>query len=195
MPGEAPEHVWYVAYGSNLHEARFLAYLTGCGDDEPWGPHRGAADKSPPVADRRVEVSHSVRFGGNSQRWGGGCCFCPVEPVPDGRLTPVGRAWLVTVSQLADIITQENRLPPDAVTMPDRFPEPGNSVRVLDGPIDRLLTLQPLDDIPAVTLASTDLPPITPPAPCYRSVLATGMAEMGMKHEAIEAHLVDLDLS
>ena len=76
MPGEAPDRVWYVAYGSNLYEARFLAYLKGCGDDEPWGPHRGAADQSPPVANRRVEVPHPVRFGGNSQRWGGGCCFC-----------------------------------------------------------------------------------------------------------------------
>ena len=24
--------IWYVAYGSNLLEARFLAYLAGCGD-------------------------------------------------------------------------------------------------------------------------------------------------------------------
>lgn len=195
MPGEATDRVWYVAYGSNLYEARFLAYLTGCGDDEPWGPHRGAADQSPPVADRRVEVPHPVRFGGNSQRWGGGCCFCPVEPVPDGRLTPVGRAWLITVAQLADIATQENRLPVEAATMPDRFPEPGSSVRVLDGLIDRLLTLPPMDGVPAVTLASTELPLIAAPAPRYRSVLAAGMAEMGMEHELIEAHLVDLDLS
>lgn len=36
MPSEAPETIWYVAYGSNLLEARFLAYLTGCGDGEPW---------------------------------------------------------------------------------------------------------------------------------------------------------------
>ena len=79
--------------------------------------------------------------------------------------------------------------------MPDRFPEPGSSVRVLDGLINRLLALPPLDGVPVVTLASTNLPSITPPAPRYRSVLAAGMAEMGMEHELIEAHLVDLDLS
>ncbi|MBP68098.1 MAG: hypothetical protein QF638_00710 [Acidimicrobiales bacterium] len=195
MPGEALDEVWYVAYGSNLQEARLLAYLTGCGDDEPWGSHRGAVDPRPPVTDRRVEVPHPVRFGGNSQRWGGGSCFCPIEPLPKGRLTPVGRAWLVTVPQLADIVSQENRLPVEAVKMPDRLPESGNSIRVLDGTIDCLLALPPLDGIPAVTLASTEPPPIAPPAPRYLSILMTGMMEMGMARKDIEAHLLDLDLS
>ncbi|MBC8195619.1 MAG: hypothetical protein ISR43_06085 [Acidimicrobiia bacterium] len=195
MPSEAPETIWYVAYGSNLLEARFLAYLTGCGDGEPWGPHRGAADPSPPKADRRVEVPHPVRFGGNSQRWGGGCCFCPVEPLPTDRLTPVGRAWLVTRSQLADIVTQENRLPADSVQIPDRLPKPGDSTRVIDGLIDRLLAMPPIDGISAVTLASTDPPPIAPPAPRYRTVLAGGMAEMGMTPSDVDSHLADLDRS
>jgi len=30
------EPVWYVAYGSNLLTDRFLAYITGCGDDAVW---------------------------------------------------------------------------------------------------------------------------------------------------------------
>ncbi|MFT6549171.1 MAG: hypothetical protein ACJA0A_000306, partial [Acidimicrobiales bacterium] len=33
------EPVWYVAYGSNLLAARFLAYITGCGDNAVWGAH------------------------------------------------------------------------------------------------------------------------------------------------------------
>ncbi len=193
--GRADPLVWYVAYGSNLLRARFLAYLEGSGDDQPWGAHRGARDTTPPRDDRRVGVPHPVRFGGHSQRWGGGCCFCLPEPLPDDRLTPVGRAWLVGRIQLADIVAQENRLPTAATAMPDLLPGSGESTRVVDGPIDLLLGLEPMEGLPSVTLASTAAPAAGPPSPSYRAVLAAGMAEMGMDPEATEAHLCDLDAS
>ena len=191
----AADEVWYVAYGSNLLRARFLAYLNGCDDDEPWGAHHGAADPSPPRDDRRVEVPHPVMFGGYSTRWEGGCCFCLPTPITDDRPPPVGRAWLVTRSQLADIVAQENHMPTDTTTIPDSLPAPGVPVRVIDGVIDLLLVLPPMDGIPVATLASSDPPPAGPPAPRYRSVVAAGMAEMGMSPQEVEAHLTDLDRS
>ncbi|MBT5569376.1 MAG: hypothetical protein HOJ93_10140, partial [Acidimicrobiaceae bacterium] len=77
------EPVWYVAYGSNLLAARFLAYITGCGDDAVWGAHRGSADTTLPTGDRQVVVPYPVFFGGDSRRWNGACCFCPAEPAAD----------------------------------------------------------------------------------------------------------------
>ena len=107
---QASNAVWYVAYGSNLLEARFLAYLAGCGDGPAWGAHRGARDPSPPSGDRRVVVPHPVFFGGHSRKWQGGCCFCRAEPPEPGRLPVVGRAWRITWDQMTDVVAQENNL-------------------------------------------------------------------------------------
>jgi hypothetical protein len=187
--------VWYVAYGSNLRADRMLAYLVGGGHDRPWGNHRGAADATPPRDDRRATVPHPVHFGGHSTRWDGGCCLCPAEPLPPEALPVVGRAWLITRGQLGDVVAQENSLVTDDVTLPDPFPGPGQVVQVIDGVIDLLIGMDPIDGCPAVTFGSTAPPPPGPPSLAYRQVLAEGMAEMGIAPEEAETHLVDLDRS
>ena len=187
--------VWYVAYGSNLLTDRMLAYLVGCGDDRPWGPHRGARDPAPPLDDRRVVVPQTVHFGGHSTRWDGGCCICPAEaPHPDA-MPVVGRAWLMTYGQIQDVIAQENGMPTDAASLPDAPPGPGEAVVVVDGVIDLLIGMDPIDGRPAVTFGSTAPPPPGPPSLSYRQVLVEGMAEMSLTPEEAEAHLVDLDRS
>lgn len=187
--------VWYVAYGSNLLEDRFLAYLVGCDDGRPWGRHRGAADPTPPSGDRRVVVPHPVFFGGHSRRWDGGCCFCPAEAPPDDRLPVVGRAWRITWDQMADVVAQENGLATAEASLPECPPADGEAVRVLDGVIDLLVGMAPIDGEPACTLASSTPPPVGPPSPSYRAVLAAGMAEMGLSADEAERHLLDLDRS
>jgi len=187
--------VWYVAYGSNLLEDRFLAYLVGCDDDRPWGPHRGATDPTPPSGDRRVVVPHPVFFGGHSTRWDGGCCFCPHEASPVDRLPVVGRAWRITWDQMADVVAQENGRPTSEARLPDRPPAEGGAVRVLDGVIDLLIGMAPVDGEPACTLGSSAPPPVGPPSAAYRAVLADGMAGMGLSPDEAERHLLDLDRS
>ncbi len=192
-PGATP--VWYVAYGSNLLAARFDAYLSGCGDDTPWGAHRGATDPGPATGDRKVVVPHPVFFGGHSRRWDGGCCFCPVGPTPGDRLDVVGRAWRITWDQMADVVAQENGRPTADAFLPVEPPGPGQSVRVLDGIIDLLIGMDRIDGEPVCTLGSTAPPPAGPPSTSYRAVLAAGMAEMGLEPDEAERHLVDLDRS
>lgn len=188
-------HIWYVAYGSNLLKARFNAYLQGCLEDAPWGSHRGAADPSPATRDRQVNVPHPVFFGGASRRWNGGCCFCPNQPLDDGRLPVVGRAWRITWNQLADVVAQENGQPTSNTFLPAVPPEPSQAVRVIEGIIDLLIGMNPIDGEPTCTLGSTDPPPIAQPSASYRAVLAAGMAEMGMDPAEAERHLLDLDRS
>ena len=188
-----PNAVWYVAYGSNLLEARFLAYLMGCGDDPVWGAHRGARDPSPPSGDRRVVVPHPVFFGGHSQKWQGGCCFCRAEPPEPERLPVVGRAWRITWEQMADVVAQENNSPTDQASMPEAPPPPGVATRVLDGVIDLVVGMPKVDGELACTLASSDPPGIGPPSLTYRGVLATGMAEMGLDPAQADRQLADLD--
>ena len=189
------EAVWYVAYGSNLFGDRMLAYLLGAGDDSPFGRHRGAADPTHPRDDRRVTVPPPVRFGGHSRRWGGGVAWCPHEALSDGTEPPIGRAWRVTRSQLADIVAQENGRATDEVTLPDHFPKVGDAVVTNPGPIDLLITLPPIDGVGAVTLGSTDPPPPGPPSPAYRAILAAGLAEMGCTAAEITRSLAALDRS
>ena len=96
---------WYVAYGSNLSSARFGRYLAGCRDTAPpwrWAP---------------VEVPHRLLFARTTERWGGGgVAFLDPEPSP-GALT-LGRAWLVTLEQFADVLAQECGLPVGSVAVP-----------------------------------------------------------------------------
>ena len=194
MTGDS-DRVWYVAYGSNLLGDRMLAYLVGGGRDRPWGNHRGAADATPPRDDRRVTVPHPVHFGGHSTRWDGGCCLCLAVPLPPEALPVVGRAWLITRGQLRDVVAQENGRDTDTVALPDPFPGSGQVVQVIDGVIDLLIGMDPIDGHPAVTFGSTAPPPPGPPSPTYRKVLAEGMAEMGLTPDEAETHLVDLDRS
>ena len=189
------EPVWYVAYGSNLLAARFLAYITGCGDDAVWGAHRGSTDTTLPTGDRQVVVPYPVYFGGESRRWNGACCMCPAEPTSQDRLPVVGRAWRITWNQLADVVAQENGQPTTNAFLPSVPPGSGQAVRVIDGIIDLLIGMDPIDNEPTCTLGSTDPPPIGPPSTSYWAVLAAGMAEMGMDTAEAERHLFDLDRS
>jgi len=182
-----------VAYGSNLCAERMLAYLRGADQDALWGFHRGAADPAPPSADQMVTVPHPVRFGGHSQRWGGGVAWCPHQSLEPQEFAPLGRAWRITRGQLADVVAQENQQETNMVHLPDTFPSVGQAVTTLEGWIDLLISLEDLDGVPAVTLGSTNPPDPGSPGPTYRAVLATGMSEMGCTPAEINQHLNALD--
>ena len=85
----------------------------------------------------------------------------------------------------------ESRPPPPAyLTFP---PVEGSSVRVLDGLIDLIIGMAPVNGEPTCTLGSSSPPPIGPPSASYRAVLAEGMAEMDLLPTEAERHLLDLD--
>lgn len=96
-----PERVWYLAYGSNVNEARFLRYLQG-GPPEP-----GARDATPPQRSAWTTVPHRLSFGLESQRWsGGGVAFLDTTTT---ELPTIVRAWDITAEQFEDVCMQENR--------------------------------------------------------------------------------------
>ena len=55
------QHVWYVAYGSNLCESRFMAYINGS-DGSTWPKAVGCRDKTPPLRDISGEIPGSIYF-------------------------------------------------------------------------------------------------------------------------------------
>lgn len=98
-----PTRVWYLAYGSNLDEARFMRYLNG-GPPEP-----GARDATPPAQSAWATVPYRLTFGYESLRWdGGGVAFLDASmATPD--FATVVRAWDITSEQFEDVCAQENR--------------------------------------------------------------------------------------
>lgn len=96
-------HVWYAAYGSNMHFDRLNYYLAG---GRPPGGSRtypGCRDQRPPRKMIPVVLAGQIYFALESLAWTGGMAF--YDPLDPGE-TP-GRAYLVSGSQFADVVAQE----------------------------------------------------------------------------------------
>jgi hypothetical protein len=170
--------VWYVAYGSNMHAARFGCYISG---GRPSGANRtylGCRDPSPPQRDIGIHLSGGLTFAGASRVWGGGVAF--YNPHADGEIA--ARAYLLTFGQFSDVVAQETRRPV------------GNDLTLGDGAgrrwmtpshvYETLLHVDDRDGVPMMTLTSLQNPePTTPSAPYLRTML-DGLGEVfGWSHD------------
>lgn len=155
-------HVWYVAYGSNLHRERFSRYLDN------------ARDTTPPTNSQPFRVDHPVVFAGESKRWnGGGVAFLDVDSasVP----ASYGRAWRVTVSQFEDVFRQENGRAEVVPLEPDSVAH-GSSQAVLDSWYGRVHRFGDIDGEAAVTFTRPKRPsPLNPADASYLRVIAGGL--------------------
>ncbi len=163
--------VWYVAYGSNLHAARFNCYISG---GRPPGARRtylGCRDQSPPRLHVGIQLAGGLTFAGESTVWGGGMAF--YSPHADGELA--ARAYLLTFGQLSDVVSQEVRRPV------------GNDLS-LDGGVDHqwptkshvyetFLRLEDRDGLPMFTITSLQNLAPTPPSAAYLRTMLNGLGE------------------
>ncbi|WP_285493367.1 histone deacetylase [Actinomadura sp. NBRC 104425] len=99
------DHVWYVAYGSNLARERFSCYLAGGRPEGAMRHYTGCRDPRPARDEKAVTLPGGVYFAFNSLTWGGGMAFYDAE-LP-GRTA--ARAYLVTREQFCDVMAQEMR--------------------------------------------------------------------------------------
>jgi hypothetical protein len=162
---------WYAAFGSNLLRARFATYLSG--GPVPYRPDRGhqegARDPAPPLADRPFTLAHRLSFAGSSRSWGGGgVAFIDPEPDPDALC--LGRLWLITVDQLADVARQENGLAAAPVIDLDEVEAAGH-VDLERGWYRRLLHLGPGPEGHPVLTVTTDRADRHQPRPAHHSYL------------------------
>ena len=151
------EPVWYVAYGSNLLRERFLAYVEG--RTFRGKKHRGCADRTPPREEFAMTLPYRRYFAHRSTLWGGGVAFLDV--FSPGRT--VGRAYLLTTGQFADVLAQENG-------WPDRTAKPKGWYRMTLG-------LGDLDGVPMRTITSMDRGPVHAPSEAYLDVIRRGEEE------------------
>lgn len=174
-----PEEVWYVSYGSNMSRQRLACYLEGGCPPGSSKQHPGARDPRPPRRAVGVELPGTVYFAGHSSQWGGGVAFYDHStPGPS-----FGRAYLVTVGQLADIVAQEMH----------RVPEPGDPVEEVvlggldggrhhagPGHYETLVEVGRIDGTPMLTITAphgAGHVPHTAPAGAYLALLAEGLRE------------------
>lgn len=107
--------VFYVCYGSNLHENRFREYLT----DDWYYSYRStlstheqkmwddimAESAAAPLESYRVNLNHDVYFAGHSGRWGGGIAYLDVDSLSQ---TKVYRAYKISTDKFESLFSQEN---------------------------------------------------------------------------------------
>jgi hypothetical protein len=188
LADDAP--IWYASYGSNCLAARFDAYLQGGQAEGATRGERGARDPRPPTRTDGYWFSRTVRFLGDSAKWGGGgVAFLDHE---EGGRAP-GRIYLVTKGQFDDVVAQESGRALESVPVADLVP--GVVTPLGAGYYDGLLRLADIDTIPVVTFTSprpVDARPTTPPSAAYLGTILRGLLEVhGDDRAAIIASLLD----
>jgi len=86
--------VWYACYGSNLCADRFMRYIERC------------ADHTPPRDSKPVIIPHKLYFAKASAKWENKAVAF-VEPLPAEGVRTLGRAYLISKEQFADIQLME----------------------------------------------------------------------------------------
>ncbi len=166
-----------MGYGSNLSSARFGRYLAGCRDTSPAA--RWAA----------VELPHRLIFARQSKTWGGGGVAF-LDPSPTVGARTLGRAWLLTGGQFADVLAQECGLPVGSLEVPDLgagfvVAHPGHWYGCI-------VPLGRLEGRPMVTFTDEGAAGLAPggPGAAYRRVVAEGLAEThGLSPDEADAYI------
>jgi hypothetical protein len=176
--------VWYVAYGSNMCAARIRCYLRGGMPRGGRCASSGGRDRRMPSAHRRFRLPHPLLFAGPSRVWRGGPAFLDTHR----RGHAEARGWLLAVTQLEDLLAQENRVPVGSVTATETLLHAGG-VAVPRGRYGRLVAVASPDDLPAVTFTFVERPAPRAPDPAYLDHIRRGLAETGLGPEEITAYL------
>ena len=106
-------YVWYVGYGSNLHQQRFFCYI--CGGRPLLGKvvACGCSDRTTPTANIAIKINYQFYFaipnnGKGTQNWGpGGVAFLAPQSNPNA--TTYCRMWKLTDAQYQEVRQQEGR--------------------------------------------------------------------------------------
>ena len=183
------DEIWYAAYGTNMTLDRFTCYLTG---GSPPGARRvtpGARDPALPRDSRPVEMRGCVYFAWESPTWGGGIAF--YDPAGEGR--SVGRAYLLTLGQLSDVVAQEmHRTPGADLDLRDLVTD--GTALLGPGRYESMHVVGQIDDAPVVTMTSSweaDEISYNPPGAAYLATMGRGLAEgQGWDPDQVTAYLL-----
>lgn len=186
--------IWYAAYGSNIERERFQLYIDGGTHPVTGRVTPGCREQAPPEADRAIELDHPILFARRSKGWEGAIAF--LDDRSPGRT--LGRAWLVTASQLLDVVAQECGREPGTVPagpLGSLSQDRRSTSAVPDGWYGRLVWCGAIDGIPVVTCtAAWDLRTEEPTAPSasYLATIVRGLCEIGHDPEDVVHYLQEV---
>lgn len=181
---------WYVSYGSNICEDRFLCYIYG---EMPGGSdkkERGCADKTAPKRSAGLELTYPLYFAGKRSKWGkGGVAFIGDELVEAERT--VARKYLITAEQFTEVVAQENNQPDLQVDL-QQVMRMGRQT-ITDGWYGTIMYLGVKDGFPMFTF-TTNTPmsqaTFNKPAASYLTMIARGLRELGLTYNEIVSYFL-----
>ena len=166
------DYVWYVSYGSNMLEERFLCYING-GSFEGSTSRDACRDTTPPRAVKTIEIPHDMYFGNSSGSWED-CGVSFIDTTKKGNALAV--AYLLTREQFDHVAAQENGGIPPHQSM---------------GWYTDIIDLGTMDGIGVKTITNNVLRPYNEPCEDYLNTLRRGIREHWpeMTDEEIEDYL------
>ncbi|MFC9662549.1 histone deacetylase [Nocardia sp. NPDC127606] len=178
-PVTATQHVWYAAYGSNMHAERFDYYREGGTPPGTDHTYPGFRDPSAPAAVTAIDLPGSLYFAWQSPVWTGGVGFYTARPPAGWPTGAAARGYLLTVGQFGDLLAQEMYRTPAA----DFDPAPvlaGGSVRLGPGRYETVVHAGTTDGIPVLTFTSPWDPEtvaLQRPSARYLTMISAGLRE------------------
>lgn len=173
--------VWYVSYGSNMWQERFLTYLQGGKIPGTNSFQEGSRNRETPQRSILIDCPLRLYFARFSQRWNGGIAFIEYDESHSGKCV----AWLIQSEQYKDIYCQENGLASGT------WDDVDSEDDLLYG---KVIRLDDLEGVPALTFTSpTVWDEERKPSEAYLHCLMTGLMEHGLSKadtlEYINLHL------
>ncbi len=186
MPAERT--IWYVAYGSNLLQARFLSYLEGT--DAEFGAHTGARNSDPPSDELPFALRHRIYFAGMSVRWQAPVAFVRLHPNP--RPVTFACGYRLAWSQLEDVLAQENGMEP-GLQLTALPAAPGEHIELeTNGKYNAVLRLDDHEGEPVVTATTLRRFELGAPSAPYLETMRRGLLELGVEQSTADAYLTEL---
>lgn len=189
-----PEHVWYAAYGSNLHARRLAYYIDGGTPDGTDHTYPGFRDRTPPVKTQPLHLPGTIYFAWQSPVWTGGVAFySPDHARPDWPEGAAMRGYLLTTSQFSDLLTQEMyREPAEDLDLTEVLQH--GRCQLGPGRYETLVLADAYDGIPVLTFTSPWDPhtvELRRPSARYLQMISTGLHEShGWEAPEISAYLL-----
>ncbi|MFD1360754.1 hypothetical protein [Lentibacillus salinarum] len=178
-------NVWYVSYGSNICEDRFLCYIYGGAPEGSNQAEAGCSDKTPPKSTGIAELPYKLYFAKEESKWGkGGVAFIDHEKNTESKT--FARKYLITAEQFTGVVEQENNA--KCLTIDVNKIINNGYLDITAGWYGRLIYLGDNAGSPMMTFTDTkDMKRqiITPPPTSYLTTVARGLKELGLTKEEI----------
>ena len=99
------DRIWYIGYGSNIDEQRFLCYIRGGKPEGLSNEYIGARDRTLPLLNEATVIHHELYFAKHSAKWNGAVSF--IKNASSTNVQTYARRYLISKQQFEDIAKQE----------------------------------------------------------------------------------------